>query len=163
MTIVDKAANALAIVAGTALVLMLVLTVGNIVLRLVAAPYHGTFEIVGLLAVVVNGLALAAAQQSKSHIAIDLVMNRYSGRIQLYLGAVVTVVAVGLFVLLTQQLVAYGLNLRDQGAVTESLRLPFWPVALVLAAGVAGLALALVGDLLQIRRNLRSDTPEGIW
>lgn len=163
MTVVDKVAKALATVAGTALVLMLALTVGNIVLRLVAAPYHGTFEIVGLLAVVVNGLALAAAQQSKSHIAIDLVMNRFSGRVQLYLGAAVTVVAIGLFVLLTQQLVSYGLNLRDQGAVTESLRLPFWPVALVLAAGVAGLALALVGDLLQIRRNLRSDTPEGIW
>lgn len=163
MTIVDKVAKALATVAATALVLMLSLTVGNIVLRLVATPYHGTFEIVGLLAVVVNGLALAAAQQSKSHIAIDLVMNRFSVRVQLYLGAIVTVVAIGLFVLLTQQLVSYGLNLRDQGAVTESLQLPFWPVALLLAAGVAGLALALAGDLLQIRRNLRSDSPEGIW
>lgn len=163
VAVVDKVAKALATVAGTALLLMLALTVGNIVLRLVATPYHGTFEIVGLLAVVVNGLALAAAQQAKSHIAIDLVMNRFSVRVQLYLGAIVSVVAIGLFVLLAQQLVSYGLNLRDQGAVTESLQLPFWPVALVLAAGVAGLALALVGDLLQIRRNLRSDCPEGIW
>lgn len=160
---IARTTNALAHVAGFTLLLMLVLTVGNIVLRLVASPYHGTFEIVGLLAVVVNGLALAAAQRSKSHIAVDLFMNRVSTRAQLWVGAGVTIVAVALFVLLAQQLVSYGLNLRDQGAVTESLRLPFWPVALVLAVGVVGLALALLGDLLAIRRNLRSDVPEGIW
>jgi hypothetical protein len=59
--------------------------------------------------------------------------------------------------------VSYGLNLRDQGAVSDSLRLPYWPFSLVLAVGVAGLVLALLADLLAIGRNLRSDVPESIW
>ncbi|AYY14996.1 TRAP transporter small permease [Actinobacteria bacterium YIM 96077] len=160
---VDTVTRSLAAIAGVVLLLMLVLTVGNIGLRLVASPYHGTFEIVGLLAVIVNGFALAEAQRSKSHIAIDLVMSRLSMRLQLYVGALVTAVSVVLFGLLAQQLVSYGMNLRDQGAVTESLRLPYWPFSLALAAGVAGLALALLNDLGAIRRSLRSSTPESIW
>ncbi|WP_166345626.1 TRAP transporter small permease [Phytoactinopolyspora limicola] len=160
---IDMVTKALASVAGVVLLVMLTITVGNIGLRMFATPYHGTFEVVGLLAVLVNGLALAEAQRSRSHIAVDLVMRRAPVRIQLYVGGVITLVAVVLFGLLAQQLTSYGLNLRDQGAVTDSLRLPFWPVALVLAAGVAGLMLALVNDLLVIRRNLRSDSPETIW
>ncbi|NDL60358.1 TRAP transporter small permease [Phytoactinopolyspora mesophila] len=160
---VDLVTKSLASVAGVVLLVMLSITVGNIGLRLFATPYHGTFEVVGLLAVLVNGLALAEAQRSRSHIAIDLVMRRTSVRTQLYVGAMVTVISVVLFSLLAQQLTAYGLNLRDQGAVTDSLRLPFWPVSLVLAVGVAGLVLALLADLAAVRRNLRSANPETIW
>ncbi|WP_298332022.1 TRAP transporter small permease [Haloactinopolyspora sp.] len=160
---IDAVTDALAGAAGVALLLMVALTVGNIALRQIATPYHGTFELVGLLAVLVNGLALAAAQRSRTHVAVDLFMTRRPVRVQLVVGAIITTIAAVLFVLLTQQLVSYSLNLRDEGAVTESLRMPFWPMALALAVGVAGLALALVADLLAIRRNLRSSTPEAIW
>lgn len=160
---VDRFITALAGIAGAAVLLMLLVTVGNIVLRLVAEPYNGTFEIVGMLSVVVNGLALAEAQRHKSHIAIDLVIEKAPIRAQLVVGAIVTVLSVVMFFLLAQNLVSYGLNLRDVGSVSESLRLPYWPLALVLAVGVCGLMLALLSDLAQIARNLRSETPEGIW
>ena len=149
--------------AAAALLLMVLVTVTNIGLRVVATPYNGTYEIVGMLSVLVSGLALAEAQRHKAHIAIDLVMNRRSVRTQLLVGAVVTAVSAVMFGLLAQQLVTYGLNLRDRGAATESLRLPYWPLSLALAAGVLVLALALVSDLIQIGRNLRSRTPESIW
>lgn len=160
---VDRFISTLAGIAGAAVLLMLLVTVGNIGLRLVAEPYNGTFEIVGMLSVVVNGLALAEAQRHKSHIAIDLVIEKAPIRAQLVVGAVVTVVSIVMFFLLAQNLVSYGLNLRDVGSVSESLRLPYWPMALVLALGVLGLVLALLSDLAQISRNLRSETPEGIW
>lgn len=160
---IDRFVSVLAGVAALALVLMLFVTVGNIGLRLFATPYSGTFEIVGMLAVVVNGLALAEAQRHKAHIAIDLLTERMSTRVQLAIAAVVTAVSIGLFVLLSRQLLDYGLNLRRAGSVTESLKVPYWPLSLVLALGVLGLALALLSDLAQIGRNLRSDAPEGIW
>lgn len=160
---VDRFITALAGVAAAAVLLMLLVTVGNIALRLFAEPFNGTFEIVGMLSVVVNGLALAEAQRHKSHIAIDLAIEKAPIRAQLVIGALVTVASAVMFFLLAQNLVSYGLNLRDVGSVSESLRLPYWPLALVLALGVAGLILALLSDLAQITRNLRSDTPEGIW
>src|SRR5690606_42056557 len=99
---------------------MLLVTVGNIGLRIVASPYNGTYEIVTMLSVLVSGLALAEAQRHKSHIAIDIAMNRTPVRVQLLVGAVVTAVSAVLVGLLAQQLVSYGLNLRDQGAATEA-------------------------------------------
>lgn len=161
--VIDRIITTLAGIAAVAMLLMLVVTVGNIVLRLMAEPYNGTFEIVGMLSVVVNGLALAEAQRHKSHIAIDLLIEKTPIRAQLVVGAIVTVISGVMFFLLAQNLVSYGLNLRDAGSVSESLRLPYWPLALVLAVGVGGLLLALVSDLAQIGRNLRSETPQGIW
>jgi TRAP-type C4-dicarboxylate transport system permease small subunit len=160
---IDRFITVLAGIAGAAVLVMLVVTVGNIALRLVGEPYNGTFEVVGMLSVVVNGLALAEAQRHKAHIAIDLLVGKAPVRAQLVIGAVITVVSGVMFFLLAQNLVGYGLNLRDAGSVTESLRLPYWPLALVLALGVCGLVLALLNDLVQIGRNLRSDVPEGIW
>ena len=148
--------------AAAALLLMVLVTVGNIGLRVAATPYNGTYEIVGMLSVLVSGLALAEAQRHKTHIAIDLVMSRRSVRVQLLVGAVTTAVSAAMFVMLAQQLVSYGLNLRDRGAATESLRLPYWPLALALAAGILVLDHALVSDLVQIGRNLRSRTPKNI-
>ena len=160
---IDRTITALSGVAAAAVLMMLVVTVGNIVLRLLGQPFSGTFEVVGMLSVIVNGLALAEAQRRKSHIAIDLIIGRAPIRAQLWAGAIVTVVSAVMFALLAQQLVSYGMNLRDAGSVSESLRLPYWPLALVLALGVCGLLLALLSDLGQIARNLRSETPESIW
>ncbi|MDT0276367.1 TRAP transporter small permease [Blastococcus goldschmidtiae] len=161
--VIDRVSQGLAGIAAAVLLVMLVVTVGNVVLRLVATPYYGTVEVVTFLAVAVNGLALAEAQRTRSHIAIDLFMNKAPARIQLVVGAVITLVSAALFILLAQQLVSYGLNLKDQGALSDSLRLPYWPFSLILAVGIAGLALALISDLLSIGRNLRSDMPESIW
>lgn len=161
--VIDRVITALAGIAAVAVLLMLLVTVGNIGLRLFAEPFNGTFEVVGMLSVVVNGLALAEAQRRKSHIAIDLLIERAPIRAQLAVGAVVTLISIVMFFLLAQNLVSFGLNLRDVGSVSESLRLPYWPLALVLAVGVVGLLLALVSDLTKIGGNLRSDNPQGIW
>lgn len=153
-------ARAQSAVAGVTLLLMLALTVGNVLLRALATPLFGTVELVGLMAAVVTGLALADTQRHHTHIAIDLLMSRRSPRTQLVVSALVTAVAAALFALVGWQLVRYGWNLRTRGAVTDSLRLPYWPVVLALSFGFAGLVLALLGDLLAIARNLRSERPE---
>ena len=160
---IDRASKALAATAGVALVLMLLLTVLNIVLRLAGMPLNGTFELVGLIAAVVTGLTLADAQRAKSHIAIDLLMVRAPMRFQLWTAVLMTVVAVVMFVVLAWQLVVYGLNLQAEGAATASLQLEIWPTPLILAVGVGVLALALVADLFSLGRNLRMADPVGIW
>lgn len=160
---IGRVSSAAASVAGVALLAMLAITVGNMLLRAVASPIFGTFELVGLLAVAVNGLALGEAQRQKSNVSIDLVMSRTPMRVQLASGGLVTVVSVVLFSVVGWRLFVYAMNTRASGSRTESLRLEYWPVTLVLATGVVILVLALLADLSAIVRNLRSDEPEGIW
>ena len=150
-------------VAGIALIGMLVLTVTNIGLRLFGDPYAGTFELVSFLSIVVVGMSLALAQRYKTHVAIDIVVSRWSTRVQLWVGAAITLFSAIIFLLLGQELIAYALNLQDKGSVSDSLRWPYWPLALTLSVGILALALALLADLVQIFHNLRSSQPESIW
>lgn len=159
----DRAVRLLAAVAGVTLLAMVAVTVLNIALRAVATPLYGTFEVVGWLAAVVGSLALGAAQRDRAHVTIDLVMSRVSVRMQLVVGAVVTLVSAALFALLAQQMWLYGMNFREVGARSDTLRLEYWPVPLVVAVGAAGLVLALVADLSQITRRLRTREPQGLW
>lgn len=159
----DRAVRLLAFVAGAALLAMLALTVLNIALRAFATPFYGTFEVVGLLAAVVSGLALGVAQRERAHVAIDLVMSRAPTRLQLVVGAAVTLASVALFAMLAQQMWLYGMNFKEVGARSETLRLEFWPVPLVVAVGAAGLVLALIADLSQILRQLRAGEPQNLW
>jgi TRAP-type C4-dicarboxylate transport system permease small subunit len=156
--------RALASIAGVALVWMMVLLVGNIVLRLIAAPVHGTYEMVTMTSIFVLGLGLAEAQVAKSHVAINIVMARQSKKVQLVVGAIVTILAIIVFVQVVDALVAYGINQRASGSTTESLGIPYWPSVFALAVGFGALMLALVADLVRIRDSARSPYPGvDIW
>lgn len=150
VAISDWVSKALLVIAAASLVWLMLLLVGNVVLRSVAEPVTGTYEMASMIGVLVAGLALADAQRAKSHVSIDFLTNRLPAKVQKWLAAVVIVASIALLVQLTVSLVVYGLNQRLTGAVTESLRIPFWPSVLLLAAGVAGIVLVLLGDLARL-------------
>lgn len=151
--------RALAAVAGAALIATMLLLVANIVMRTVAGPLNGTFELISMTAVVVFGLALGEAQTHQAHVSIDLVVGRLRKSVRLVVGTAVTLASGVLFVQLATSLVIYGLNLRAEGAATESLAIPVWPSALVIVLGVGGLVLALVSDLAKLWLARTSEEP----
>lgn len=145
---VSEAANhALAAVAGVALIATMIVLIANVVLRIVAAPLASTFELISMTSIVVIGLALGDAQMHRAHVSIDLLVGRFPKGVRILLGVAVTVASGAIFVQLAASLLTYGLNLRAEGAATESLAIPLWPSALVLVVGVGGLVLALGADL----------------
>lgn len=62
-------------VAGSALLMMVFLVVGNIVMRQVSSSFGGTTEMVGWLTAVVVSLSLAYSQLTKAHIELDLLVE----------------------------------------------------------------------------------------
>lgn len=155
----DAVNRGMAGVASLALVAIMVILMANVLTRAVAAPINGTFELVSMCAVFVFGLALGNAQHRQAHVSIDIVVKRWPKRVRLVVGAFVTVAAVALFVQLATSLVVYGLNLKTQGAATDSLNIPFWPSVFAVVLGVAGLVLALVADLAKAKLSWSSDDP----
>lgn len=146
-------------VAGVALYLTMIVLMANILMRWVATPVNGTFEVVSMCAVFVFGLSLGEAQMHGSHVSIDILVKRWPKRVRVLLGAAVAVASAVLFIQLITSLVVYGLNLRDQGAATDSLGIPFWPSVFAVIIGVSGLVLALVADLARARLAWSSDDP----
>lgn len=161
--VIARASSATAAVAGVALLAMLALTVVNMFMRVLATPYFGTVDIVSLLAVLVNGLALAEAQRHKTHVAIELVTSRFSMRVQLVIGAITTLLSMAIFSVAAWRLVIYAQNLADANARTDSIGIAYWPAAMLLAAGIVVLVLVLLRDLLLIGHQWRDPDPQGIW
>ena len=64
------------IVAGAALLLLVLLATGNVTLRLFQIPFAGTYEIVSFLGALVTAGALAHTQRRRDHIMVDILTDR---------------------------------------------------------------------------------------
>lgn len=151
--------GALAAVAGVALIVLMVVLLVNAVLRVVATPISGNYEIVTMLAAVIFGLALGDAQTYRAHVSIDLLVRGWRKRARIVVGALVTIAALALFVQLVLSLWVYTANLQARGAATDLLGLPVWPSALIVTVGLGGLVIALAADLAKASLAWKSDDP----
>lgn len=149
----------LAGLAGVALFVTMVVIVGNMVLRAVATPFPGAFEVVGWLAAITSGLAVGYTQLHRGHVDIDILTRALPFRVQAGLQAAVTLVSAGFFLLLAWRLTEMAARLRDVGTVSESLRVPFHHFVYALALGMVGLTVALLADLVHSARAARRGRP----
>jgi len=132
--------------AGSALVLMMLISVINIVLRIVARPFGGTTEMVGWLAALAASLALGYTQMNRGHVAIDLLVSRFSHRVRAVLDSLMSFITLALVVLATRQLALHAGNLWQRGSVSETMHIAYYPFTYVVAFGFACLVLALLVD-----------------
>ena len=81
----DTLNQALAWIAGSFLLAMILLTCANIFLRRVWTPLLGTFELMGYFGAIVTAFALGYTQIKKGHIAVDVLVLRFSEKTQAFL------------------------------------------------------------------------------
>ena len=137
-------------IGGFVLVGMIVLTCANIVSRLVWVPIKGTFELMGFFGAIVTAFALGSTQVARGHIAVDVLVNRFT-RFKRRLTELVNNLACGLFFgVAAWQLVLKADTLRQYGEVTETLRIAYYPFVYGVAAGCAVLALVLLTNGLKL-------------
>ena len=97
----------LAVVAGVALAGMVLLTCSNIFLREIWMPISGTFELLGFFGAIATTFALGYTQRYRMHIAVTVLVDRFSSRTKRALTVLndlmcmVFFVLVGWFVFLT--------------------------------------------------------------
>ena len=137
-------------VAGWGLVGMMCLTCADILLRFFRRPIPGTYEIVGFLGAVVAGLAMAQTTLERGHVAVQVVVTRFSPRVQEIIYLIANLLSLLLFALLAWEGVRYGNDFRASGQVSLTLRMPFYPVVYGIALSAAVVCLILVADILQV-------------
>ena len=137
-------------VAGFSLVGMMFLTCTDIVMRLFRRPIPGTYEIVGFLGAMVAGFALAQTTIERGHVAVQVVVTRFSPRGQEIIYLITHLLSILLFALLAWECVRYGNDFRASGEVSLTLRLPFYPVVYGIALSAIVVCLVLFVDILQV-------------
>ena len=129
---------------------MMFLTCADIILRLFRRPILGTYEIVGFLGAIVAGFALAQTTIERGHVAVQVVVTRFSPQIQKIIYLITHVLSIFLFALLAWECVQYGNDFRASGEVSLTLRMPFYPVVYGVAFSAVVVCLVLFVDILQV-------------
>lgn len=151
--LLNRLNEGLAWVAGAALIIMMLLSVANIVLRLAHRPLGGTAEIVGWLAALTAAFALGYTQQHRGHVAIDLVVERLPKRPRAFVGAAVAFAAGILFALAAWQVGVLAYRLSRLGKLSETTHVSYAPFAYAVAFGLVCLTLVVIADLLKLGKG----------
>ena len=113
------------IVAGIALIGVMLLIGTDIVGRIFGYPVPGTYEIVSLAGGLIIGLALPATSRAKGHVSTDFLLEKLSERSRLLLTVATRFIGIVIFLLAGWGMVMMGVRLKASGEVTAVLALPF--------------------------------------
>ena len=153
MVALEKISNALnqilLWIAGLFLIAMIAITGANIVSRLFGLPIRGTFELMGYFGAVVTAFALGYTQIKRGHIAVDIVVLRFSEKTQRILHTVNHLICMAFFVIVAWQVSKYATTLRETGEVTETLQIVYYPFTYAVALGCLILAVTFFVDILK--------------
>lgn len=145
-------------VAGLCLAAMILMTCANIFLRVVWVPLKGTYELMGYFGAIVTSFALGYTQMKKAHIAVDVLVNLFHPKVQLFLKGVNCLICTIFFSIAGWQISQYATNLWKTGEVTETLLIVYYPFAYGVAGGCLLLALVMLVEFLKLLFQ-RQETP----
>jgi TRAP-type C4-dicarboxylate transport system permease small subunit len=154
MTVLEKITRylnrGLIFVGGVFLSTMVVLTCANIAARIVWIPIKGTFELMGFFGAIVTAFALGYTQISKGHIAVDILVDRFSNKTRKIAGLINCALCGVFFMIAAWQIAVKASTLWRTGEVTETLRIIYYPFTYAVAVGCGVLAIVLVVDLIKL-------------
>lgn len=146
LTLAGKGFN---IIAGIAVIAMMLLSTADVVLRRFGKPIPGTYELVGFLGTIVVSFALGFTSLEKGHIAVELLVSKLPLRTQLAIETFTNLFSFLIFGLMTYQAVIYTLDIRKSGEVSSTLQMPIYPFIFGMALGFGLLSLILIADFIK--------------
>jgi TRAP-type C4-dicarboxylate transport system permease small subunit len=154
MQLLKRINNALSrlllVISGLLLTAMMLLACSNMVLRAFGHPVQGTYELMGFFGAVTIAFGLASTQKQKGHIALTVLAGVFPKRIERAIDMLSSLATCAFFGLIAWRTAKYALNLAAMGEYSETLRVPYYPFPMAVAAGCALLALTLFIDFLEV-------------
>jgi len=149
-TLSDRMSAWMEIVAGMALIGVMLLIGSDIVGRIFGYPIPGAYEIVSLAGGLIVGLALPATSRAKGHVSMDLLLDRLSEKPKLFLALITRLIGIAIFLLAGYGTVMMGIRLKVSGEVTAVLALPFYYVAYAIGGAFFVQILVLVREMFEM-------------
>jgi TRAP-type C4-dicarboxylate transport system permease small subunit len=128
---------------------MMLFSVADMVLRSMGRTVAGSYEVIGWLSAAAMAMALGTVQRHRGHVAMDLFVVKLSRRSRAVVEALMALLSLLLFATAAWYVARYGRVLHETGSLSETLRVVVYPWVYLVAAGCAGLTLALLVDFLR--------------
>jgi TRAP-type C4-dicarboxylate transport system permease small subunit len=141
-----------AVIAAIVLAAMMMLTVADVVGRyFFNSPIKGTWELIGLLLVCAGTWGLGYCQMQKAHISINIILQRFSPRVQALMLSFTYLVGLAAFSLLCWRMFVMAMRYSStmKGYVTDTLEIPYPPFMFALSIGAGIMVLILIVDLIR--------------
>ncbi|PKN32514.1 MAG: hypothetical protein CVU61_17745 [Deltaproteobacteria bacterium HGW-Deltaproteobacteria-19] len=138
-------------VACGVLVLMMLLTVSDVVLRsLLRSPILGTTELTENMMACLAFLALAWCAVERSHLKVDLVMIMLPARVQAIVDSLTLLAGLCLVGLISWRSFLEAMVVKELNIESSLLRIPAYPFYYVMAVGFAILCLVMVVQFVEV-------------
>jgi TRAP-type C4-dicarboxylate transport system permease small subunit len=151
---IHSATKYISYIAGVAVMIMMLLTCADVVLRLFGHPIPGTYELIGFLGAILISFSMAYTSIEKSHIAVEILVERLPRKVQSALEGIVSLISCVLFGIFTRQCQIYAMDLKQSGEISLTLGIPVYPVVAGIAIGCGLLCLILLLDAVKSTRRV---------
>ena len=132
-------------IAATVLMAMMLLTALDVVLRyLFNRPISGAFELVEYMMAILIPFAIVYCADQRAHVAVELIMGRFSSQVQNYFDTVTTFITMLFAVLIAWQNVIYFKETYASQVTSAVLLIPTYPFVAPVAIGIGTFALIMV-------------------
>ena len=128
-SILQRFSKVLNIIAGTALTLMMFLTVADIFARAGNYPILGTYEIVALSLAIVIGFSIPQVSLDRGHVYMEIILDKLSTKNKAILNTFTRILCIFLFLIIGYNLFIIGNEFHSSGEVSSTLKMPFFPIA----------------------------------
>jgi TRAP-type C4-dicarboxylate transport system permease small subunit len=137
-------------IAGIALTFIVALTTLDVILRCFKHPILGTFEIVAFAGAAIFGFAVPMTSLHRAHIFVDFLVERAPQGRRNVINISTRLAAIGLFAVVSFNMLKHGIYLYQTHEVSPTLQLPFFPTIMALSLACAVECLVLIGDIIKI-------------
>lgn len=124
-------------IAAAAIVLIMMITVLDVIFRMLKIPVSGAYDLISLFGSVAISFSLAYTSVEKGHIAVDFLFNKFSDRAQSVVSSINNLIGAIFFLIVGWQSWVLAESLKKSGEVSMTIQLPTYPF-------VAGLAVSSV-------------------
>lgn len=126
----------------------MIIIVLNILSRLIWKPVPGTVEIVEICGAIMLAMGIAYCAFLKGHIQVDVLVDRFSPRVQAIFDFLTNSIAFVFTFYLARETFVFATRMMNRGYVTAHLLLPIYPSIFLVAFGFFMLTLVLLRNLI---------------
>jgi TRAP-type C4-dicarboxylate transport system permease small subunit len=149
MAVVIKGDKLLFAAAGAVLALMIILTLGDVILRNFGHPITGSMEIIQYAGSIVFSFSIPYATWIGAQVAVDLITQKLNPKNKKMIQTITRAIGILLFLFVSYNFFKYGLDVKRTGELTASFKIPYYPFCFAISLSFLFQSLTIGCDLIK--------------
>ncbi len=150
---IKKMDTLLYIVSGGVLVVMVLVTLCDVILRNFGHPITGSMEIIQYGGAIVFGFSVPYATFLKAQVQVDLVLEKLKPKTQKTMTIVTRLLGIFLFLFVCYNFYLYGVDVKRTGELSPSFKIPYYPIVFALSFSFFFQSMTILYDLIEVLRG----------